>query len=142
MSEKSRLEIVYKELGDEHRRLLELVDRLRSQQTMEGLLPLLDRLRTLLIVHFAREQLPDGFYEVLGERAQDRRDEIQQLIADHGGILSFVNALLDDAKSAGSGDEADVLNRVSELIDRLHDHEYREHHFAEAVMANGGTRTD
>lgn len=141
MSDSSRLEIVYKDLGDEHRRLLKLTDRLGAQQTMEELLPLLGRLRTLLIVHFAREQLPDGFYEALGERAHNRRDEIQELIADHGEILSAVNALLDDAKSAGSGVESDVLSRLGQLIDRLRDHEQREHRFAEAVMASGEKHT-
>ena len=43
--------------------------RLRANVGATEMLPLLDELRTLLIVHFAREQLPDGFYDVLGEKS-------------------------------------------------------------------------
>jgi hypothetical protein len=139
MSNAAPLEVIYKDLENEHRRLMKLVDRLRVQDSMTGLLPMLDELRTLLIVHFAREQLPGGFYDALGERAQDRRDEIQILIGDHGAILSSLNALLEDAKTVDPDVEADVLARVSKLVDQLHDHELREHHFAEDVM---GERQD
>jgi hypothetical protein len=139
MSNASQLEVIYRDLENEHRRLMKLVDRLRVHDTMTGLLPMLDELRTLLIVHFAREQLPDGFYEALGERAEDRRDEIQGLIGDHGAILSSLNALLEDATTVDPDVEADVLARVSKLIDQLRDHEQREHHFAEDVL---GKRRD
>lgn len=130
----SRLEVIYKDLEKEHRRLMELIDQLRSHDTMIGLLPLLDRLRTLLIVHFAREQLPDGFYEALGERAQNRDDEIRVLTSDHAAILSTLNALIGDAKVADADIEADVLQRVTRLIEELHDHEHREHRFATEVL--------
>ena len=142
MTDSASLEGIYKDLENEHRRLMKLVDRLRVQDSMNGLLPLLDELRILLIVHFAREQLPDGFYEALGKRADDRRDEIQALIADHGEILSFMNALLEDATTAAPDMEADVLSRVAKLADQLREHELREHHFAEHVMGKGGGAGD
>lgn len=138
MSNAPPLEIIYKDLENEHRRLMKLVDRLRVQDTMTGLLPMLDELRTLLIVHFAREQLPDGFYDALGERAQDRRDEIQVLISDHGAILSSLNALLEDATTVDPDVEADVLARVSKLVDQLYAHELREHNFAVDVLGEQG----
>jgi hypothetical protein len=137
MTDPANLEIIYRDLENEHRRLMKLIDRLGVQDTMNGLLPLLDELRILLIVHFAREQLPDGFYEALGKRAYDRRDEIQALIADHGAILSSMNALLEDATTAAPAMEADVLSRVAKLADQLRDHEFREHRFAENVMGKG-----
>ena len=125
----------YKDLEQEPRRLMKLVDRLRAHDVLTGLLPLLDELRTLLIVHFAREQLPDGFYDILGERAEGRRDEIQVLISDHGSILSALNALLADTKAAGPESEADLLERLTQLLDQLHDHEHREHRFAVDALA-------
>lgn len=137
MSESPHLEIIYRDLENEHRRVMKLVDRLAVHDSMSGLLPLLDELRTLLIVHFAREQLPDGFYEALGKRAEDRRDEMQTLINDHGAILSSLNALLEDATTVDPDVEADVLARVTGLVEQLRDHELREHHFAEAVMGKG-----
>jgi hypothetical protein len=136
MSNTSRLEIIYRDLENEHRRLMKLVDRLEVQDSMTGLLPMLDELRTLLIVHFAREQLPDGFYEALGKRAEHRRDEIQTLIGDHVAILSSLNALLEDAKTVDPEVEADVLARVVKLMEQLHDHEQREHHFAVDVLGD------
>ena len=138
MSDASRLEIIYRDLENEHRRVMKIVDRLSVHDSMSGLLQMLDELRTLLIVHFAREQLPDGFYDALGDRAEDRHDEIQSLIADHGAILSTLNALLEDATTVDPDVEADVLERVGKLVDQLHDHELREHHFTEEVMKKGG----
>ncbi|NIM71678.1 MAG: hypothetical protein GTO67_03395 [Gammaproteobacteria bacterium] len=137
MSDSPHLEIIYKDLQNEHHRVMKLVDRLRALDTSSDLISLLDQLRTLLIVHFAREQLPDGFYEALGERADDRRDEIQTLVEDHGAILSSINTLIEDAKASDAGSEGDMLARVSRLVEQLHDHELREHHFADDVMGRG-----
>jgi hypothetical protein len=130
----SQLEVIYRDLEKEHQRVMKMIDRLRSHDSMIGLLPLLDQLRTLLIVHFAREQLPDGFYEALGERADDRRDDIRALISDHAAILSTLNALIGDAKTADADVEADVLERVTRLSEDLNDHEHREHRFASEVL--------
>lgn len=134
----SQLEVIYKDLENEHRRVMKSIERLRSHDTMTGLLPLLDKLRTLLIVHFAREQLPDGFYAALGDRAESRGDEIQMLMSDHVAILSTLNALIEDAKTPDPEIEADMLSRVKRLIDDLDDHEHREHRFAVDVLGNRG----
>lgn len=134
MSNLARLEAVYKDLEKEHLRILKLIDRLRAHENLDGLHPLLERLRTLVIVHFAREQLPDGFYELLGERAQTRREEIKSLIADHGAILATLNALLGDVQNADPAASSNLLDQVKQLIEQLHDHEQREHNFATAAL--------
>lgn len=134
MSDVSRLEALYRDLEKEHRKLMDLIERLRAQDSMTDLLPLLDRLRTLLIVHFAREQLPDGFYEALGERAQANRDEIQTLMSDHKAILATLNGLLSDAKTPDPDVQVNVLERVTQLLDQLQDHERREHRFASEAL--------
>ncbi len=130
MSSVSRLESIYTDLEKEHRRVMKLMDRLRAQATVSDLLPLLDELRTLLIIHFAREQLPDGFYEALGELAESRRGELQDLIDEHASILSDLNGMLEQARQAGAGDQAELLNRVSALLQQLDGHEQKEHQFA------------
>ena len=71
MSDISRLESIYKDLEKEHQRVIKQMGRLRADVGATEMLPLLDELRTLLIVHFAREQLPDGFYDALGALAQE-----------------------------------------------------------------------
>lgn len=134
MSGVSRLESIYKDLEQEHRRVMKLMDRLRSEASVTDLLPLLDELRTLLIVHFAREQLPDGFYEALGELAEPRRDELQTLIDEHATILSNLNEMLEQARKSDAGDQSDLLNRVSKLLQQLDGHEQKEHQFAVDVI--------
>ncbi len=134
MSSASRLESIYTDLEKEHRRVMKLMGRLRAEASVTELLPLLDQLRTLLIVHFAREQLPDGFYDALGELAESRRDELQTLIGEHVAILSNLNEMLEQAKKLGAGDPSDLLDRVSKLLQQLDGHEQREHQFATDVI--------
>ncbi len=134
MSSISRLESIYKDLEKEHRRVVKLMDRLRAEASVSNLLPLLDQLRTLLIVHFAREQLPDGFYEALGELAESRRDELQMLIDEHATILSNLNEMLEQAKESDAGNQPELLNRVSTLLQQLDGHEQKEHQFAVDVL--------
>lgn len=138
MSSVTRLESIYKDLENEHRRVMKQMERLRAGVSVDELLPLLDELRTLLIVHFAREQLPDGFYDALGELAEARSSELKSLIADHAAILSHLNETLAKAKESGA-EASDLLNRVSKLLDQLDDHERKEHQFAVDVLgANAG----
>jgi hypothetical protein len=133
MSSVSKLESIYKDLEKEHKRVMKLLARLRENASASDLLPILDELRTLLIIHFAREQLPDGFYDALGDLAESRRGELDELIAEHGAILSNLNSLLNDAKDSPVVDETDVLNRVGRLLEQLDAHEHKEHTFATDV---------
>ncbi len=142
MSSVSRLESIYTDLEKEHRRVMKLMDRLRDKASVADVLPLLDQLRTLLIVHFAREQLPDGFYEALGELAESRRGELQSLIDEHATILSNLNEMLEQAKQSDSGKQAELLDRVSTLLQQLDGHEKKEHQFAVDILgarADGGS---
>ena len=134
MSSESQLESIYTDLEKEHRRVMKLMDRLRAKASVTDLLPLLDELRTLLIVHFAREQLPDGFYDALGELVESRRDELQTLIDEHAAILSSLDEMLEQAKKSSAGDQPDLLDRVSKLLQQLDGHEQKEHQFAVDVI--------
>jgi Hemerythrin HHE cation binding domain len=140
MSRVARLESIYTDLEKEHRRVMKLMGRLRAKASVTDLLPLLVELRTLLIVHFAREQLPDGFYDALGELAESRRDELQTLIDEHATILSNLNDMLEQAKKMSAGDQSDLLDRVSKLLQQLDGHEQKEHRFAvDAIGAEADT---
>ena len=130
----SRLEIVYKDLQKEHRRIMKVIERLRASDTTAELPKQLGQLRALLIVHFSREQLPDGFYDALGERAQHRQDEIRTLTGDHATILSTLNSLIEDLASTDLGADADTRARIEHLIGQVDDHESREHRFAVSVL--------
>jgi hypothetical protein len=139
MSSISQLESIYRDLEKEHRRVMKLMERLRAEASSSNLPALLDELRTLLIVHFAREQLPDGFYEALGELVESRRDELQMLIDEHGAILSNLNEMLEQAKQSDAWKQSELLDRVSTLLQQLDDHEQKEHQFAVDVL---GARAD
>ncbi|MDX1430969.1 MAG: hemerythrin domain-containing protein [Gammaproteobacteria bacterium] len=128
------LEIVYRDLEKEHRKIMQAIERLRSLDTTAEVPRRLEELRTLLIVHFGREQLSDGFYDALGERAQSRQEEIKTLINDHVTILSTLNTLIGDVRSTDPGTDADVMTRVERLIEQVSDHELREHRFAVSVL--------
>lgn len=136
MSDSSQLEAVYKDLEKEHRKVLELIERLRGHDSLDGLEALLDKLRTLVIVHFAREQLPNGFYELLGARAESMGEQIQTLIADHGAILATLNALLEDVRNADASAGPELLEQAMRLTDQLHEHEHREHDFASRALGH------
>ena len=139
MGDISRLESIYKDLEKEHQRVIKQMGRLRANVGAADMVPLLDELRTLLIVHFAREQLEDGFYDALGALADSRRGELQELVGEHAAILSELNEMLSHAKDSGVIDGPDLLDRVSKLLQQLSDHEHTEHQFAVAVL---GARPD
>lgn len=141
MSNVSRLESIYKDLEKEHRRVIKQMDRLRAHVAVTDMVPLLDELRTLLIVHFAREQLQDGFYDALGALAESRRDDLQTLIDEHAAILSHLNETLSRAKKSDEVDESDLLDRVSNLLQQLSDHEQKEHQFAVDVLGENSGAT-
>ena len=134
MSDSSRLEAVYRDLEKEHRRILKLIERVRGHGSMDGLESLLEQLRAQVIVHFAREQLPDGFYELLGKRAESRREQMQALIADHVAILATLNALLEDVRNAETSAGPNLLEQAMQLTEQLHQHEHREHEFATQTL--------
>jgi len=134
MSSISRLETIYEDLEKEHGRVMKLLARLRDSADSTKLLPLLEELRTLLVAHFAREQLPDGFYDTLGELATFRRHELQALIGEHTAIVSHLNETLEHAKDSPVVDETDLLDRVSKLLEQLNAHEQKEHLFAVEVL--------
>ena len=136
MSSISRLETIYADLEKEHERVMQLLARLRDNIGTTKLVPLLDELRTLLTAHFAREQLPGGFYDTLGELADSRRKELQALVGEHATIVSHLNETLDHAKSSSVVDETDLLNRVSKLLEQLDGHEEKEHLFAAEILSS------
>jgi hypothetical protein len=134
MTSVSHLESIYADLENEHERVMKLLARLRGDAIGADLLSVLDELHTLLNVHFAREQQADGFYDALGELAESRRGELDELIDEHAAILSHLDNLLKDVKDSPVVDKAGVLDRVSALLEQLDNHEQKEHLFATDVL--------
>lgn len=138
MSQKSRIDALYKDLAHEHKRILELLELLRRRaRGDEGpdLLRLVEELRQLLIVHFAREQLPDGFYEVMQDELVGHERELDRLIGEHRSILFDVNAMLERIKGADSPAVGPVADDLARLIDAVSQHEHREHDLASRLVS-------
>ena len=117
------------ELADEHRQVMALVERIQAPCTAQELPDLLSSLHDLLVDHFAHEQFPGGLYESMGAHLPEHHDTLRILIREHCEILSAVRALVERRRNGidvGSDSRADV----AEVIDRLHQHETREHELA------------
>jgi len=128
-------EQVYGQLAEEHSELMLLVDRIRAHRTLIGLGPLLEELHTMLIKHFSHEQFPGGLYECMGAYGSRYHGELKILIEDHCTILSSVRGLLERTRAAPGRNEAALLGEVAQILERLNDHEHREHALADKLMA-------
>ena len=130
------LEQVYGEYAQDHRELMELVERIRERRSIFGLVPLLERLHGLLIRHFAQEQFPGGLYECMGAYGTGHHEELKILVREHCVILSAARGLLDSALVAGAQDESAVLKEAAKVLADLCDHEQREYALAQKLMAS------
>lgn len=128
-------ESVYGELAEEHRELMSLVERIRTHRGVIGLGPMLEELHTMLIRHFSHEQFPGGLYECMGAYGSGYHDELKILVEDHCTILSSVRGLVERTRGHGIQDEAKLLADLDDVLQRLHDHEHREHALADKLMA-------
>jgi len=131
----SSFEQVYDELTEEHRELMSLVDRIRGHRGVPGLGPILEQLHTMLINHFSHEQFPGGLYECMGAYGSRYHGELKILVEDHCTILSSVRGLVERTRTPQSRDQSALLADVAEVLQRLNDHEHREHALADKLMA-------
>lgn len=131
---RSTIEQTYKALGDEHRQIMQLVERLEQHRTLVHLVPLLEELHELLINHFAHEQFPGGLYESLGAYGSAYHNELRVLVNEHCVILSSMRGVLERARVASEAQEARILADVATVIGKLHEHEHKEHALAQKLL--------
>ncbi|HEX6203156.1 MAG TPA: hemerythrin domain-containing protein [Thermoanaerobaculia bacterium] len=127
------------EIEAEHRLLRELVYRLRHTRDLRALVPQLDRLRALLVEHFAHEEGGDGLHAAVERTAPHKANQVDELFREHVEILAELDRLTAAAREYLEGPLADVLAGVREITTRLHEHERAETDlFAEAVTEDLG----
>jgi len=131
------LEQVYRECAQDHRELLELVERIRTLRSVVGLAPLLEKLHGLLVKHFSQEHFPGGLYECMGTYGSHHHEELKILVREYYVILSGVRGALDRTLLANAQDEPGLFNEVEEVLARVSDHERREYALADKLMASG-----
>lgn len=133
---KTRLELAYVRLSDEHQQLMALVDRLKSRDSGLDMVAFLEELHRVLIKHFAHEQFPDGLYESMGAYGSAYHDELKVLIKEHCAILSAVSGLLGHARATRRADQPSLSDELVKIVGMLREHERKEHLLAEKLMGN------
>ena len=122
-----------KELDDEHRILIELVDRLKEVGEVGDLATILDELHPALHEHFQKEEHPGGLYHRIGACSERYRDLVRELVDDHYRILSKVRALSARSKDAAPADADGLITESRKLVGWLKAHGARERDMAEVA---------
>ena len=134
----TQIKVVSAEIANEHHRVLALVKRIREEQGLAALVPLLDELHDLLMNHFAHEQYAGGFYDTIGAKAPEHAEMVSELIQDHNDMLSRMRSLVERARAGRPAATEDMREEVIAVVEQLQVHENKEHELAERVL--GPTR--
>jgi hypothetical protein len=113
-------------IEDEHRILRALLGRLEATTGLEELVPGLAELRSLLAVHFAREEAPSGLHRVVDASAPHLAALVADLIEEHRVCLETLDRLIEAGRRCLEGPVAEVRDGVAKLCRRLHAHEAAE----------------
>lgn len=133
---RARLEEIHRDLADEHRRIMTLVERLERHRGLTDLPTLLEELHELLVDHFAHEQFPGGLYEALGAFDSAYHEELRLLVREHCELLSYTRGVLERSRVAVAADAMPLLHEVGTVIARLREHEHREHALTSKLLAD------
>jgi hypothetical protein len=121
-------------LATDHRRVDELVARLRSATDLASLVYALEQLGEVLVTHFAHEESPGGIYEVMGVASPDLRTPLGDLVGEHYALLTDVRSLAGRGREILERSHVDLFKEAHELADRLQAHESKEDAMAGAVF--------
>jgi uncharacterized protein (UPF0335 family) len=107
-------------------RIAAMARALRGVQGLGHLAQSLRHFRFTLEVHFASEEAPDGFFDMIRDRAGLYVERVEQLRQEHVALLGDVDAVLDEIRACLAGPVAAIRMRASTLADRIERHEARE----------------
>jgi hemerythrin HHE cation binding domain-containing protein len=113
-------------LFEADRRIAELAGSLRHTQGLGELARSLRHLRFTLEVHFASEEAPDGFFDMLRDRAAANVARVEHLRHDHVMFLRDVDLIQDRVRACLAGPVAELMRQAAALADRVEQHEKRE----------------
>jgi hypothetical protein len=121
-------------LSEDHRRVDELVARLRSVTDLPSLVDALEKLGEVLVTHFAHEESPGGIYEVMGVARPELRTPLGDLVGEHYSLLSDIRSLAARGREILERSHVDLCSEARRLADRLQVHEAKEDGMAETVF--------
>lgn len=114
------------QFGAEERRIAEMARSLHRTQGLGELARSLRHLRFTLEVHFASEEVPDGFFDMIRDRAAVYVAQVEQLRQEHVALIRDVDLVLDRVRACLAGPVADIMAHAGTLADRIEQHEARE----------------
>jgi hypothetical protein len=106
-----------------HRTIREMTYRVESAPDLHELLLRLADLWAVLVPHFAEEEAPEGFFDVIRDRASRHLGRVAQLGRDHAAFLAEIDRLADRARGCLAGPVAEILRQGQDLARRLREHE-------------------
>jgi len=108
------------------RRIAAMAQSLRGVQGLGQLAQSVRHLRDILEVHFSNEEAPDGFFDMIRDRAGLYVARVEQLRQEHVALMRDADAMLDQIRACVAGPVADIRTQASTLADRIERHEARE----------------
>ena len=110
----------------------------RSLHRAQGLGQLAQSLRTLrftLEVHFCSEEAPDGFFDMVRERAAAYVSRVEQLRQEHVALLRETELILDRIRACVAGPVAEIMKQAGTLAYRIERHEASENDLLGEAMS-------
>ncbi len=111
---------------EQHRRIKEVLNRIGGAGDLQVMVPLLQELRILLEEHFEDEEAPGAFPTMIAESAPHHARSLDRLFAEHGTILSNLDAAIAKALLCLKGPVAEVRTSVADVCEQLRVHEATE----------------
>ena len=113
-------------IQEEHGRVRDVIRVLGEAPDLVELLRRLEDFRAAIMPHFAAEEEPGGFFDVVAGCGNLDLGRIQQLRQDHWAFLAEIDRLGEAARACLRGPVAEVLRQAADLARRVQEHEARE----------------
>lgn len=127
------------QIVEEHRRILDMTQRIKNAPDLVELLQRFQEFRLLLKHHFEGEEAPDGFYDFVRSTAPEHLARLDQLEKEHQTLLSEIDRLADRARACLKGPVAEILKQAGDLGGRVHEHEASENRLLlDAIYTDDG----
>jgi len=109
-----------------HRRLQEVLSRLREDTGHDDLCLQLDELDVVLADHFLDEEADEGLFEIVDQRAPQCHATSEKLLQEHRALTEELGSLCEGARSCAEHEQQRIRDRALGFVTRLRDHEERE----------------
>ncbi len=120
----------------EHRMLAGLLETMEQAADCETLLPVAEKLQTVLEQHFASEEAEDGLHSAVRDIAPHHIPHVDAVLNEHTRLRDLVAELVDTARR---DIWPEAQQRAAELATELREHEGRENDlFIDSVMTDIG----